>query len=189
MKNDLILNDLTRNDQIVLDRLLSEILGRLDGAVDFWTIVILSNAPPNPRDFVLHYSEILRSLVVVTRAILGKTHDADPVLERGLLDRMTSNCQKLQDAFLVLEQFRTIPLDEIRPATVAIAEVYHDLREAIHQLGQTLGLSISYWQSHGQESQDYHQRILGNLFDQFSYERETGDAAAAVYPVPSRQTK
>ena len=161
----------------------------MNGAIDFWTIVILSNAPPNPREFVLHYSEILRSLVIVIRAILGKTHDSDPVLEGASLDRMTKDCQQLQDAFLVLEQFRTLPLDETRSATVVIAEVYHDLRDAIRQLGQTLGLSISYWQSHDKESDASYQRILDHLFDQLCYERETGIYSAAVYPARSRQAK
>jgi len=179
--------DLTQNDRIVLDRLLSELLVRLDGALDFWTIVILSNAPQNPRDFVLHYSEIMRSFVVVTRAILGKRHQADPILERDSLDRMARNCQKLQDAFLVLEQFRTLRLDDVRQATIALAEVYTDLHEAIRQLGHTLGVAISHWQPQRQEQEHYYQGILRNLFDQFCYERETGASAAAVYSVPKRQ--
>lgn len=177
------MNDLSPEDRLVLDRLLTQLAGRLDGAIDFWTLVCLGHFPPDPREFILKNGDTMRALVIVTRGFLGSVPSSRARPIHDLLDRMAAACQKLQNAFLVLEQFRAVPLEEVRLATQAVAEVYGDLHESIRQFGEAVGLSISYWHNRKPERNEYFRKILDGLFNTFAHERETGALAASLTSV------
>src|SRR5438128_501855 len=97
------------DDRITLDRLLSKLAGCLDGAIDFWTLVCLGTFTPDRRGFLQDHWETMHGLVLVTRALLQEAGlgNGEPVC--SCLEAMAVNSQKLHDAFLTLEQFRTIP--------------------------------------------------------------------------------
>src|SRR6266852_4072938 len=127
---------LSKDDRIVLDCLLSRLAGSLDGAVDFWTVVCVGQFPPGPRAFILQRSETLRALVVVVRLLLAEIQLDSFKLSDDLLQRMYAACQELQEAFLILAQFQSVSLEQLRSATEAVKAVYEDLRQAVRQLGQ-----------------------------------------------------
>jgi hypothetical protein len=163
--------------RIVLDHLLSQTLGCLHGAIDFWTTVCIAQIPPDPRAFVLRHAEVLRSHVVVARTLLETNQLATP--ERS--QRMTSMyaaCQKPQDAFLTLVDNRKRSLEEVRSATERVAKVYSELREEIRQLAHSLNVSLSFWERMTPAFEEYFQKILHGLFDQFR--REGGGPQPAV---------
>jgi hypothetical protein len=172
--------DFSSEDRVVLDWLLTEIATRLDGAIDFWTLVCLDKFPFDRRGFLRKHGEILRSFLVVTEATLAKGQRADRESVRRCLGTMSAACEKLEQAFTVLEQFRTVPLDAVGAATEALKEAYNEIRDSIRQLGQTLGVSISYWQDRTPEREEYVQKILHGLFALFCNERGRQQSATPV---------
>jgi hypothetical protein len=173
------MKQLSPDDRLVLDRLLTQLAGRLDGAIDFWTLVCLGNFPDG-KGFLLKNSEALRSLVIVIGGFLPELAAAKARLVHTLLEQMGTACQRLQNAFLVLQQFRIVRLDEVRAATDVVVEVHANLRQLIWQLGEALGLSISYWKGRTPEREEYIRKILAGLYNQFAHEVQTGELAAAL---------
>src|SRR5262245_20196936 len=101
---------LSANDRIILDRLLSRLIDRLSGALDFWTLVCLQPIGPSPRQFILEHSDKLHSLVVVAQMILAEAHLANDEPLVTLMNRLKTACHELQRIFLVLERYRDISL-------------------------------------------------------------------------------
>jgi hypothetical protein len=139
---------LTTDDQIVLQRLLTELATRAEGAVDFWPLVCigLENFLFDPHRFLTENTEILHSLTIVLRAILAKAGWADEEPICGSLQQMNSAVTQLREAFAVLEQFRTVALGELQRATEALAESHSSLRQAIGNLGAALRISVALLQ-------------------------------------------
>jgi hypothetical protein len=174
---------LTANDQLILDRLLSNLAGRLGGAIEIWTPVCLENLVPDRHDFLAENCDIMRSLAVVIRALLAEAGLANHEPVRSHLERMSVACQKLQTAFFVLEQFRQVPLEDLRSATEALTEVRRDLYGSVQELAQTLGFQVSYLARLSTESDEYYQRILRGLFELFREARTSKSQQAEVTPV------
>ncbi len=173
---------LCEEDRAALERLLSQIAGRLDGAIDFWTVVCLSEALPR-RAFIERHATNLQAAVAEVEAILRRSQaDVGPV--RGLLSELVGGCTKLRDAFLILAQHETLPQEAVRLATTALTEVYDDLRQAIREIGQAANVSVGYLENRTAEAQSHLCRILDGLYEQFRQQRET----APQQPVPSGTT-
>lgn len=167
-------NHLAPDDRLILDRLLSKLGSWMDGAVDFWPLVCIESLVPDRRQFLQYNGDSMRALVIVIRMLLAEAHRANDEPVATLLDRLTDLCQKVQGAFVVLEQFRTVPLQELRSATDALTEAYQDMHGAIAELANTLGFQPSYWPAHTAKWRDYFHKILVGLFDQLRHERESG---------------
>src|SRR5947209_20624262 len=106
-------NNATSNDRVVIERLLEEIAGRVDGAIDFWTLVCLGQLMPERHGFLLKHCDILHSLVVVATTITLPCSNKLGQIPL-LLESLASECQKLQKNFLALEQFQAISVRELR---------------------------------------------------------------------------
>jgi hypothetical protein len=170
---------LSPEDRLLFDRLLTILLGNLDGAIDFWSLICLGQLPPDPSGFVRHHCEFLRALVVVMQGLLAGYRETRGTATVQLLDQMMSASARLEQAFLVLARFRTVELEETRAAVVAVREVYADLHDAVQRLGQALGIAVSYWRDRSDEQQRHFQGILNGLFDQFAHEAASDPLATA----------
>src|SRR6185437_235148 len=171
--------ELSAEDRMVLERSLTRLAGRLDGAVDFWPLVCLGRIGSDPRGFLCHHGEAIKSLVVVTEDLLAGTTEGGSEAVGDLLAHIVADVRKLQDGFLALEQFHSLPLEEVRSATVALADAYNDLRHAISQLGDALGVVVSRWQGRSSDVEAYYQGILHRLFELFRHERANRPAEVA----------
>jgi hypothetical protein len=170
---------LSGNDRIIVDRLLSRLVDRLGGALDFWTLVCLQPIVPDPRRFLLENSDKLQSLVVVAQMILAEAHLANEAPIAGLIERLTGACQELRRVFLVLEQFRGLSSEELGTETRALASTYKEIIESVRLLGETLDLELACWQGRTPEREAYYQSILDYLFERFSEWRESGAAVVS----------
>jgi len=172
-------NDLSPNDRTVLDRLLTSLARRLDGAIDMWTVVCLGSLPTDRRGFLLHYGGVVQAFVAVTEAVTAEIPRARDEQVSHRLEAIAAGCRAFQNAFLTLECFRTLPLEEVRETTEKVATLYNQIREEIRQLGNHLGISLTYWEGRIPEREEYHQKILRGLFDQFRHELGVQPATAS----------
>jgi hypothetical protein len=156
-------------DRVVVERLLSELARRADGAIDFWTTVCLApdGVLPAPREFVAANGEILRSFAVSLRAVLAEAGLAEEEPVRGLLAATAAACRRIEEATLLLAQFRSARLTDVRAATESLAEGHAALLSAVRQVGEALGCSVAYWQQRTAERERHYQQILHGLFDLF----------------------
>ncbi len=113
----------------------------------------------------------MHSLVIVLGELFKGTGWAQAQPVRNLFETLSKASERVQNAFLILEQFHTVPLAEVRRATQELVEGHNQFREAIRQLGQTANVSISYWQGWTAEREEYTQRVLHGLFDYFCHAR------------------
>jgi hypothetical protein len=114
--------ELTSEDKIILDRLLSKLTGSLDGALDFWTLVCIADMVPDRREFILRQSEIQHALIVVIRALLAELGFSRKDRISDQLEQMAEGYQQLQNTFLILAESRTISREELRGATETLAK-------------------------------------------------------------------
>jgi hypothetical protein len=172
--------DLSPDDRVILDRILTQLAGRLDGAIDFWTLVCLEGDLSQREEFLAHHREIMHSLVVVVRELFKGTPWAESQAVANWFEAMSNACHKVLKAFITLEQFRRVPLTEVRRATEMLAEGYRELQGTIQQLGTTANLTISYWRGPTAAKEEHYQRILRGLFDLCCQARGPEQPAAAV---------
>lgn len=174
-------NRLSSDQQLVLDRLLSELAARVDGAVDFWTqICFLPAAVMADRlAFVTKNSDILSSLITQVTAVLAEPGLTDDERVRGLLDTLARACQKLEDAFQVLIRFQSVPVEQVASATESLAEGHARLLAAIQQLAGVVGCPIAYWRQRTPEREEYYQKILAGLLAQFREARASAPQVLA----------
>jgi hypothetical protein len=147
-------------DTIVIGRLLTELLTRMDGLLDTGTSAVLAGVIPDPRAFMNERCEVLRSLVVVLRALLPT---APPNGDATSFDRL----------FASVEQFRAGLLDLATPSQsdrVGSAPV-DDLRKAVSEITTTAAAIAKHTGvvlTCSPERPAYRERIFANLFSWFA---------------------
>jgi len=161
-----MVNAVSQGHDQTLDRLLTALANRLGGAVDFWTAVCLlpPDAPLDRRAFVVKNLEELRRLLDEVRSALRDAGHAEEEPVRRLLRGMTEGLARLLQAFLVLVQFRTVTLEELRGATETLTEVHGSVLQAIQDLARVTGIRVSFFDNWTEERARYFQGILGRLF-------------------------
>lgn len=171
---------LSLTDRTILDRLLTKLAGWVGGAIDTWSLLCISNMVPDLHNFLLEKCRLTRSLVDVTRLLLAEAGLVTKEPARALLPRLVSACNKLQDALLILEKFRTASLEEVQRATVALAEVRGEFLQAVQELGRGLGVEVAYLQGDTSKREEYFRYILENLCRFFQEARATGQPPKAL---------
>jgi hypothetical protein len=163
--------DLSAADRVVLERLLTELARRTDGALDFWAAVALlpDGVGIDRPGFLSRHGETLRSLVVVLRALLA---GAGLPGTRPAVDRVASACGEFLAAFGTLERFREAPAEGVRSAVESLGCAHRDLIVAIQDLGEAAGCPASYWQQRTPERTAYYESILSGLLDQLRHVRQ-----------------
>src|SRR5438128_2223357 len=96
--------DLSPDDRVILDRMLTQLASRLDGAIDFWTLVCLDSSFPQRQEFLAHHGEVLQSLVVAVRELFQGKDWANTQPAANLFEAMCRASEKVANAFSILEQ-------------------------------------------------------------------------------------
>jgi hypothetical protein len=144
------------------------------------TLVCLGQVPVDRRAFLVQRIGDLTGIVDELRQLLTPPDvpvggDIAPLL-RG----MANVTETLREAFLVLEQFRSLPAEAVRLATRAIADGYWSIRVQVQCIGMCLALPIRYWEGSRAERESYYQGILDGLYDRCCQERDTAFHPSAV---------
>jgi hypothetical protein len=170
--------------QNALDRVLSDLAGRLAGSVDFWTVVCLF--PPDTgfdrRGFVEAQSQVVRGLLDQIEVLLTETAAVGDEHVRGRVDDLAGACHRLLDAFGVLVAFQTVPLEEVRQSIATLAEAYSAAQVSIQSLAQAVGVEVSFFAKRRPDQDEYIQGILRNLFPLFQEAWTTSQSTVPPSP-------
>jgi hypothetical protein len=170
------------NERTTLDQALGHLSGRLNGAIDFWTLVCLGQFPPDPQGFIRKYGAELAAAVESLGVQLARPNlDRDAHIH-DWFTQISAGCQQFQEAYLILAQFREVPLSEVQRAAETVGRIYADLQEWIRQLGTYLGVPLSYRKDGPKKSEReaYYQQMLNRLFDLFRQELQSSPPGRSV---------
>lgn len=171
---------LSPDDRPKLDRLLSDLARRTDGAIDFWTSLYFwpDEGPFDRSAFVAKNCETIRTLVEEIRTFLQSRRLADNNSVLAPVDNLLVSSEKLATIFGVFEQFRTLPLDQVRKATEQLADAQGAIFCSVQELAKAVGCPVTFLERRTDEHDEYIQGILARLFDLFRKARTTSPAAA-----------
>ena len=136
--------DARTTDLQTIEALLAELAKRVDGAVDFWTLVCLSEemASLSPGFLTKQFSSV-RALIADIVAACGRLGPAHREVVPLRLARLAAVGDRLEQAFNVMARYRDVPRDELRAATDTLADTYAEVRNTVLQFGQVLGIDVS----------------------------------------------
>jgi hypothetical protein len=148
-------SEIAADKTAVVSCLLEELLTRLDGLLDTGTTAVLAGVVPNSRAFIEARCEVLRSLVVVIRALLP----ADFVRGvAGVVDRLPTVCEHLAGILGELANDASPPRDA--SAVVAdLRSVVGQIEAAATAIAGRLRVSLSAWN----QRQSYREQVYENL--------------------------
>jgi hypothetical protein len=147
-----------------LDELLSALLGRFYGAIDFWTIVCLDQLPPDPRGFIVKQCDELDAIMREIRQRCGADSTASREQLFQSLDELQADVKSLRDVFLVLACHGSESLENISLATERLKSLYQAMPHTVQMLAKLSGLALA--ELPGERGQ-YLQGILANLLPRF----------------------
>lgn len=178
---------LTDEDVAVVERLLSLIAQRVYGAIDMGTLCLFF--PPTMaggRRHILDKNETdLRALVVVLRLVLNVSHPVEVVRgtkgarggEPDAFEPLADGVERMVASLLALEDFRSIPEDELRQRVAAFADAAAGLPAAVRRLGDELEIEVKYLQAMKPETERFYAGVLQNLAENLVAERTSAGAA------------
>jgi hypothetical protein len=171
-------SQISPSDREAIERLFNLIAGRIDGLIDMGTLVCLGQLPVDRQTFLARRLDEVRELITTLRQVVGVDGTQDPQMLAPLLSGMVAVEESLRDAFVVLEQFRSLPAEAVHLATRAIANGYRGIRVQIQCLGHALGIPVLYWEGERAKREDYYKKILDGLYDLCCRERASEPATA-----------
>jgi hypothetical protein len=171
----------TPEQRAALERLLAKLAGRVDGAIDSWTLVcLMPEGSMDRRGFLLENGRDVQDLAGQLEAEVASSGRGGEEEERRRLAALRGACRDLSDAFLALERFRTAPLPEVRSATGRVQDVCRALYRELGELAAVLGVGAVWEQGRTPERQAYYQKILDHLFETFCQTLAADRQAAGV---------
>jgi len=149
-----------------LGELLSGIITQFGGAIEFWTLVCISQRElGDPVAFIDRQSNSMREQIQELRArlSLGEPEPSDAVMEQAAkLARVSAELREVFDYFI---QNHVISQKDLEAAVMRLAQIWQDVRMRVWLLGALIPLASPPALTLEQEA--YYQSILDNLFDQF----------------------
>jgi hypothetical protein len=141
-----------------LDRCLSELAGRIDGVLDFWTLVCLDRTMPHRHDFLNQQSAQLRQFAGEIRNLLADIPD-----ELAATDQLSRSVTELTESIRALSDYCDMSPETIRQRVEQFRQNYHEVMDMIKMLGRQHAGQVSYFQKQTTDAEEYFHRILSNL--------------------------
>jgi hypothetical protein len=162
----MMLTHLTAQRESALGELLSGLITQFGGAIEFWTLVCLSQRElGNPTIFVDRQWISLRERIQEFRERLAEDdYDSSPAVQEQVA-KLASVAAELREVFNSFIDVRSISQKDLEAAVLKLAHIWQDVRMRIWLLGTLIPLAQPPALSMEQEA--YYQTILDALFDQF----------------------
>jgi|GEM_PF-5515064 len=166
-----------------LNELLSTLLGRFYGAIDFWTIVCIDQLPPDPRGFIVKQCDELDAIMreIRQRFVADSMPSGEQVFQ--LLDELEADVRSLRGLFLVLACHGSESLEDIALATERLKSLYQAMPHAVQRLASLNRVALAEIST---ERKQYLQQILESLLSRFRTVRQNSAAETAAAPSRSR---
>lgn len=153
-----------------LHELLSNVVARFGGAIEFWTVVCLSKRElGDPEQFVADKWNDLYSEVQQLRTLISDVDIPSPVAQEQVLKLMKS-CTDLREVFDLFLDCDNVPLPELELAVVRLESIWHDVGIRIAFLAALIPLPEPLPRL-TTEQEAYYQSILDSLFDKLAASR------------------
>jgi hypothetical protein len=151
-----------------LRHLLSSLINRFGGAIEFWTVACLSqNDLGDPRGFIDGQWEHLYAELQEFRRLLPQLpHDPPPVVHEQVAKLMKLG-NDLREVFEVFLRFATVPPEEIEVASLKLGFLWRELQLRVSLSAAMIPLAAPL-PGITNEQRDYYQGILDHLFDRFT---------------------
>lgn len=166
---------LSSQQETAVGETLNGILVQFGGAIEFWTLVCLSQRElGDPTAFIDRQWSTLRDQLQELRSQLNE-NDFEPseaAFEQiGKIGKVSAELREVFDYFI---NALTVPQKELEAAVLKIAHIWQDVRMRVWLLGAILPLPTPPCLS--MEKEAYYQAILDGLFDQFMTMRTAGES-------------
>lgn len=153
-----------------LHDLLSRVIDRFGGAIEFWTVVCLSRKElGDPDQFVAEKWNDLYSEVHRLRSLVGEAEVPPPVVQEQVA-KLTKTCTDLREVFDSFLDCGNLSLPELERAVVRLGSIWHEARIRVAFLAALIPLPapLPHLTS---EQEAYYQSILDSLFDKLAAAR------------------
>jgi hypothetical protein len=169
-----MLATITTEQETAVGETLSGILVQFGGAIEFWTLVCLSqNEFGDPAAFIDRQWNSLRERTQELRGLLSESdfEPSDAVFEQiGKLGKVSADLREVFDYFI---NAASVPQKELEAAVMRLAHIWQEVRMRVWLLGALISLPSPPALS--MEKEAYYQATLDGLFDQFVMTHATGD--------------
>ena len=166
---------LSPQQETTISGTLTGMLVRFGGAIEFWTLVCLSQREiGDPETFIDRQWSNLREQIQELRARLndGEFEPSEAVLEQIVkLGKVSAELREVFDYFI---HAASVPQAELEAAVMKLAHIWQDVRMRVWLLGALIPLPLPPALS--LEKEAYYQAILDGLFDQFVAARSAGES-------------
>ena len=166
---------LSSQQESAIGETLTGILVQFGGAIEFWTLVCLSQHElGDPANFIDQQWSSLREQLQQLRGQLneGEFEPSEAVFEQiGKLGKVSAELREVFDYFI---NAVSVPQEELEAAVMKLAHIWQDVRMRIWLLGALIPLPSPPALS--TEKEAYYQSILDGLFDHFVAARALGDS-------------
>lgn len=161
-----MVSTLSAHHETTFGELLNGIIIRVGGAIEFWTLVCLSQRElGNPTAFVdRHWCE-LRDQVQELRSRLAESDYEPPPLVQEQVAKLASVAAELREVFDYFIFAATVPQKDLEGAVLRLSTIWQDVRMRAWLLGTLIPLDRPPALS--LEKETYYQGVLDALFDQF----------------------
>jgi hypothetical protein len=169
-----MVSTLTTRQETAVGELLAGLLMQFGGAIEFWTLVCLSERElGDPTVFVDRQWNGLREQLQELRARLseGESEPSDAALEQ--VAKLSKACAELREVFDYFLNAAAIAQSDLEAAVVRLAQIWQDVRMRVWLLGALIPLPEG--PSLSMEKEAYYQSILDRLFDQFMAARTASE--------------
>jgi len=161
-----MVSQMTPQRESVLGELLTGIITQFGGAIEFWTLVCLSQSElGNPKIFVDRQWIDLRERIQELRERLSEAdHESSPAAQEQVA-KLASVAAEVREVFDYFIDVTSVTQKDLEAAVLKLAHIWQDVRMRIWLLGALIPLSQPPALS--LEKEAYYQNILDALFDQF----------------------
>jgi hypothetical protein len=151
-----------------LRHLLSSIVNRYGGAIEFWTVACLSQGDlGDPRGFIdTQWEHLYGELQEFRRRLAELPHDPPPVVHEQVAKLMKLG-NDLREVFETFLRYAALAPEEIEVAVLKLGFLWKELQLRVSLAAAMIPLPAPLPKITN-EQQTYYQNILDHLFDQFT---------------------
>ena len=156
--------------EAAIHELLSRLVIRFGGAVEFWTVVCLSQRDlGDPGLYVAEQWQELYSDMQTLRSLIGQGENPSHLVQEQVM-KLIKTCTDLRDVFDQFLDCGSVPLKDLELAVHRLDSIWHEVKLRVSFLAALIPLPPPLPRL-SSEQDAYYQAILDGMFDRFATAR------------------